>query len=60
MDGIDAAAQIRGQINVPVVFLTAYVDEATLERAKTTEPSGYLLKPFDDAELRAVVEFAIQ
>ena len=38
MDGIDAAAQIRGQSVVPVVYLTAYADEATLERAKLTEP----------------------
>ena len=59
MDGIDAAAHIRSQFDVPVVYVTAYVDEATLERAKTTEPSGYILKPFDDAELRAVVEMAI-
>ena len=60
MDGIDAAAQIRGQFNIPVVYLTAYIDEATLERAEMTEPFGYLLKPFDDAKLRAVVEMAIQ
>ena len=60
MDGIDAAAQIRGQFDVPVVYVTAYVDEATLARAKRTEPSGYLLKPFNDAELQAVVEMAVQ
>jgi len=60
MDGIDAAVQIHGQLDVPVVYLTAYVDEATLERAKATEPSGYILKPFDDASLRAVVEMAMR
>ncbi len=60
MDGIDAAAQIRDRVDVPVVFLTAYIDEATLERAEMTEPSGYIIKPFDDSELRAVVEMAIQ
>ena len=60
MDGIDAAAQIRGQFDVPVVYVTAYIDEATLERAKATEPSGYILKPFDDAKLQATVEMAIQ
>ena len=60
MDGIDAAAQIRGQFYIPVVYLTAYLDEATLERAEMTEPFGYLLKPFYDAELRAVVEMAIR
>ncbi len=60
MDGIDAAVEIHGQLDVPVVYFTAYVDEATLERAKATEPSGYILKPFDDALLRAVVEMAVQ
>ena len=60
MDGIDAAAQIRDQFGVPVVYITAYVGGDTLERAELTEPSGYLLKPFDDAELQAVVEMAIQ
>ena len=60
MDGIAAAAQIRDQFDIPVVSLTAYVDEATLARAKATEPSGFLLKPFDDAKLRATIEMAIQ
>ncbi len=60
MDGIDAAAQIRGQFDIPVVYLTAYIDESTLERAEMTEPSGYLLKPIDDAKLRASIETAIQ
>ena len=60
MDGIDAAAQIRVQSDIQVVYLTAYAGEATMERANKTEPSGYILKPFFDAELRAVVEMAIQ
>ena len=60
MDGIEAAAQIRGQFDIPVVYITAYIDDATLERAESTEPVGYLLKPFDDAKLRAIVEMAIQ
>ena len=47
MDGIVAAAQIRERFDIPVVYLTAYADEATLERAKVTEPFGYLLKPLD-------------
>ncbi len=59
MDGIDAAAQIRGQCEVPVVYLTAYADEATLERAKLTEPYGYLLKPVDSRALQTVVEVSI-
>ena len=60
MDGIDAAAQIRNRFGVPVVYVTAYLGGATLDRAEMTEPSGYILKPFDDAKLRAVVEMAIQ
>ncbi len=60
MDGIDAAAQIRGQRDIPVVYVTAYIDDATLERAESTEPVGYLIKPFDDAKLRATVQMAIQ
>ncbi len=58
MDGIDAAAQIRDQFDVPVLYLTAYVGGNTLERAAMTK-AGYILKPFSDAELRAVVEMAI-
>ena len=60
MDGIAAAKEIRRRFNIPVVYLASYADEETLGRAKATEPSGYILKPFDDAELRAVVEMAIQ
>ena len=60
MNGIDAAGEIRRRFNTPVVYITSHADQDTLERAKTTEPSGYLLKPFDDPVLRAVVETAIQ
>ena len=59
MDGIDAAREIRRRFSTPVVYLTCYGDEDTFVRAKTTEPSGFLLKPFDDAVLRAVVETAL-
>jgi len=59
MDGITAAAQIRAQRNVPVVFLTAYADEGTLSRAKITDPYGYVLKPFEEAELRTAIELAM-
>lgn len=59
MDGITAAAQIRAQRNVPVVFLTAYADEGTLRRAKVVDPYGYVLKPFEEAELRTAIELAV-
>ena len=57
--GIEAANAIRKQFSIPVVFLTAYADEPTLQRAKTAEPYGYLLKPFDETELGAVIKVAL-
>ena len=58
MDGIQAAEIIRDRFNVPVVFLTAYADEETILRAKKTTPFGYLVKPFNERELRATIEIA--
>ncbi len=58
-DGIDAAGTIRREYNIPVVFLTSFADDATISRAKRTEPYGYLLKPVDDAELQIVIEMAL-
>ncbi|TET42093.1 MAG: PAS domain S-box protein [Dehalococcoidia bacterium] len=59
MDGIQAAEQIRTRFNIPVVYLTAYADEKRLERAKLTQPFGYILKPFDDRELHTNIEMAL-
>jgi CheY-like chemotaxis protein len=59
MDGIEAAGRIRARFNIPVVYLTAYADDETLERAKLTQPFGYILKPFDDRELRSNIEMAL-
>ncbi|MDR5805791.1 PAS domain S-box protein [Caballeronia sp. LZ001] len=59
LDGIDAARLLREQFRLPVVFLTAYADEETVQRATTAEPFGYVLKPFDDTQLRTVVEMAL-
>ncbi len=59
MDGIEAAEHIRYNLDIPVVFLTAYADEKTLKRAKTTQPYGYIVKPFEDRELRATIETAL-
>ena len=58
MDGIHAAEIIRDRFNVPVVYLTAYADEETILRAKKTTPFGYLVKPFNERELRATIEIA--
>jgi len=59
IDGIEAANQIRNRFNIPVVYLTAYADKKTLERAKITEPFGYLLKPFSEKELCGTIEMAL-
>jgi hypothetical protein len=59
MDGVDAAEEISNNLSIPVVYLTAYSDEHTLERAKAAHPFGYLLKPFEERELYATVEMAI-
>ncbi|MBF0458873.1 MAG: response regulator [Nitrospirae bacterium] len=59
IDGIEAATQIREKYDIPVIYLTAYADEKMIERAKITEPFGYLLKPFEDKELHINIEMAI-
>lgn len=59
MDGIEAAKIIKQDQRIPVVFLTAYVDDRTLERAKTAEPYGYILKPFKERELYTAIDIAL-
>lgn len=59
LDGIDAAAIIRKQMLVPIIYLTAHADAETLQRAKITEPFGYILKPFEDRELHTCIEMAL-
>jgi len=59
MDGVEAAEEIRNRFNIPVVYLSAYADDKKLQRARITEPFGYILKPFEDRELRATIEMAL-
>ncbi len=59
MDGIQAAAEIRRRLGIPIVYLTAYADEQTLERAKITDPFGYLVKPFRAEDLHSTIEMAL-
>ena len=59
MDGIELAQQLRVRFEIPAVFLTAYADGPTMERAKKTEPFGYLVKPFDEKELQTTIEMAL-
>ena len=59
MDGIETANEIWHRFNVPVVYLTAHASQDVLGRAKMTDPFGYIVKPFGEKELRAVIEMAI-
>ncbi|HZI51980.1 MAG TPA: EAL domain-containing protein [Terriglobia bacterium] len=59
LDGTQAAEIIRARFSIPVIYLTAYADSATLERAKITEPFGYILKPFEERELHGHIEIAL-
>ncbi len=59
MDGIEAAHEIHKYLDIPIIYLTAYADDKTLDRAKVTEPFGYLLKPFKERELQINIEIAL-
>jgi PAS domain S-box-containing protein len=59
MDGVQAADIIRQRFKIPVVYLTSHADTMTLDRAKDTDPFGYLLKPFGDRELQSTIEMAL-
>jgi PAS domain S-box-containing protein len=59
MDGIEAAETIRRRVSAPVIYLTAHSDSTTLERAKVSEPFGYILKPFEERELSTTIEMAL-
>lgn len=59
IDGIKTAEEIRRQLDIPVIFLTAYADNRTLQAAKLTEPYGYVLKPFEERELHTTIEMGL-
>lgn len=59
MDGIDAANYLRKSFGIPFIYLTANAEESVLDRAKITEPSGYVMKPFTDRDLLAAIELAL-
>lgn len=59
MNGIAVAGEIRKRFNIPTVFVTAYGDEDTMERAEMTKPYGYVLKPFSEDELRDSIQAAL-
>lgn len=60
MDGIEAADKIKASFDIPVIYLTAYADESTIQRAKLTDPFGYILKPFEERDLHATIEIALR
>ena len=59
IDGITTAQRILQQFDIPVVYLTAYADDDTIARAKLTSPYGYIIKPFEERELRTTIEIAL-
>jgi len=59
MDGIETARQIKSRLNIPIVFLTAHAEDDVLNRAKQVEPFGYILKPFQERDIRVTVEMAL-
>jgi CheY-like chemotaxis protein len=59
VDGIDAAEKIRNLFHIPVIYLTAHADESTLERARVSEPFGYIMKPFRERDLHIAIQFGL-
>lgn len=59
IDGIETTSRIAPDLQIPIIYLTAYAEEATLERARETKPYGYLLKPFSERELHATIQMAL-
>jgi DNA-binding LytR/AlgR family response regulator len=59
INGIETAERVKKELNIPVIFLTAYADEATLSKAKVTEPYGYIIKPFKEVDLHTSIEMAL-
>ncbi|MEO5661213.1 MAG: ATP-binding protein [Polaromonas sp.] len=57
-EGIDAAEHLRSKLDIPVIYLTAHSDPATLQKAKRTDPAGYIVKPFDNTQLQVALELA--
>jgi two-component system, response regulator PdtaR len=58
-DGIEAARELKGRFGVPILFVTAHADGPTMDRAKTIDPVGYLIKPFSPRQLERAVASAI-
>jgi len=59
MNGIEAAKIVASDLNIPVVFVTSYADDAIIEKAKSVRPYGYIVKPFNELEIKAAIEVAL-
>jgi CheY-like chemotaxis protein len=59
LDGIDVSRIIKAELDIPVIFLTAHGGEKLVERAKDVEPFGYIIKPFEETEIKAAIEVAL-
>lgn len=59
MTGIDAAEKIKSEADIPIIYLTALADNETIQKAKITEPFGYILKPYDERMLHSSIEMAL-
>jgi DNA-binding LytR/AlgR family response regulator len=59
LSGLDTAELIMKTYSIPIIFLTAYVDEVTLSRAKKCQPFGYIIKPFKEIQLQTAIEMAL-
>jgi len=59
IDGIETARMIKKRLNIPIVYLTSHSDGPILDRAKETHPDGFILKPFEDNDLRVAIELAL-
>ena len=60
IDGIETALKIKKDFNIPVIFVSAHFDGATLDRARAIHPGGFIKKPFDDDDLRVAIELGIK
>lgn len=60
VDGIETAKMIKDGFKIPVIYVTSHSDGSTLERAKTTHPDGFIVKPFDDNDLRVGIQLALK
>lgn len=59
LNGIEAAKAITGELEIPVVFVTSYADDTIIEKAKQVRPYGYIVKPFNELEIKAAIEVAL-